>query len=138
MPPVVDPRHQQAKKKDPQSPTCDLFVNRLPVDPSPALAVVEGGPDEAADRSGGPDSEAHARDIGDEKTKDAAHGVNAEHPMGSEFPNNKGRQLPEGKHIEENMQDAPVEVIGRDKGPPPIKLADGDSPRCAHEEKTSI
>jgi len=135
MAPVVDARHQKTEYKDPQCPRSNLFVDGLTVDAAAALTVVKGSADQAAHRPGGTDGERYSSEVGNQKAKHPTQGVEGNHPVSSIFADNQRRNLPEGNHIEQNVQDAAVQVVGRDKGPPAVEAVDGDGSGCPQHQE---
>ena len=57
--------------------------------------------------------------------------------MQAERVEDKGRELPQGHHVEEDVQDPPVEKGGRDEGPP-AAVGDGEGSGRAEEEEASV
>lgn len=108
MAPVVDTGHQQTEDKDPQCPGTNLFINGLPVNSSPALAIVKGGPNQTAHRCRGTDGEGYAGKVRDPKANYPTQGVEDHHPMSPIFADDKGGNLTQGDHIEQDVEDAPM------------------------------
>ena len=126
VPPVIDPRHQKAEERDPQSPSADLFNDGLSVQPSPALAVIEGGSDQSTYSGRCTYGAGNADEVGDEKPDYAAQRVDYHHAVDPVFAEDKGGDLCQGDHDKEYMEDAAVEVVSGDKGPPATKAVNGN------------
>ena len=100
MGPVIDSRYQQAEEKDPYCPATDLSKNDLTVGPSPASTEVDDRTHEAAYSGRGTDGEAYANQIGDQKTGNAAEGIDDERPVCTVFLNDDVPNISQRKHIE--------------------------------------
>jgi hypothetical protein len=59
MPPVVYTRHQETKKKQSQNPPTNLPVDGMAVCTPSTFAIVQTGPNQAADSSRGPEGKAY-------------------------------------------------------------------------------
>ena len=126
VPPVVDPRNQQAENDEPDRPGTDLAVNRMTVNAPPALSIVEHGPDQPADRRRRSNGVGNAGQVGDQESEGSAGGVDDHHAVGAVFAHGQKGQLPESRHVEKDVQNTAVQIIGRQKAPPAPESVDGD------------
>ena len=69
--PVVDPGQKQTEKDKPNDPPHRLAVDRLAVETTSALPIVEDGADQAADRGRGPDGTGDPGEKRKKKPRDA-------------------------------------------------------------------
>ena len=137
MAPVIDSTYHQTKDKDPYCPDADLSENDLTIGSSPAFTEVEDRTHEAAYGGRGTDGKLYTGQVGDQKTDNTAKGIDDEHPVHAVFFDDEVAQISQRKHIEQDVEDAPVEIIGGDEGPPTIKLGNGIGPRCSQEQEAS-
>ena len=137
MTPVIDPREKQTEDKDPHCPATDLSEDDLTIGSSPAFTEVEDRTHEAAYGGRSTDGKLYTGQVGDQKTDNTAKGIDDEHPVHAVFFDDEVAQISQRKHIEQDVEDAPVEIIGGDEGPPTIKLGNGIGPRCSQEQEAS-
>lgn len=110
--PVVDPWHQEAEEKNPQGPGTNLSINGSPINSSSAFAIIEGGSNQATYRGRGSDGKFYAGQIRDPEANHTTQGIEDKPPINPVFPDDKGGYLPEGNHIEQDVEDAAMKVIG--------------------------
>lgn len=133
--PVVDPWHQEAEEKNPQGPGTGLSINGSPINSSPAFAIIEGGANQARYRGRGSDGKFYAGQIRDPEANHTTQGIEDKPSINSVFPEDKGDYLPEGNHIEQDVEDATMKVIGGDKGPPPMQTVNRNGSGRAQKQK---
>ncbi len=138
MSPVVDSRNQKPEDANAYSPATDLTENVLPINATTTFSVIEQGSDETADSSRSPDSKLHPGKGGDEKTHDAANSIEDYHPVCAEFLDNQRCQLVKGKHVETDMQESAVQIVGSYQGPPSMQLKYRDGTGRSKNQKTLI
>lgn len=126
VPPVVDPRHDQPEQEETDHPSPDLLENRLAVEPPPALAVVEKRTDQCTDGARCADGVTGAGQIGNYIAGHPAEGIDGKHSPGTVFARHQRSNLPQGHHVEEDVQQAAVEVVSRQERPEPAEPVDGD------------
>ena len=131
--PVVDPWHQETEEKKPQSPASNLSINGSPISSSPALAIIEGGTNQATYRGRGTDGEGYAGQVRDKKANYATQGVEDKPSINPVFSKDKGGYLPKDDHIEQDVEDATMKVIGGDEGPPPMQTVNGNGSGCTQK-----
>ena len=101
--PIVDSREKEPEEDKAHHPSHRLAVDLLPIEASPALAIVEDGPDETAEGSGGADGEGNAGQLGEKKAGDAGPDVKNREAVEAEFAQDEWGELPEGHHVEEDV-----------------------------------
>ena len=136
--PVVDARHEDAEYDKPDNPSHGLPVNGFPVKAASAFPVIENGSDEAADACRRTDSEGNGGQIGNEKPCNTSKYVDYNKTIESEFAQYKWPQLSESGHVEEDMEEAAVEVGSRNQSPPSTISGDGDGPCCAQKKEAPV
>jgi len=136
--PVVDPWHQETKDKDSQGPPGNLSIHGLSISSSPAFTIIQGGTNQAAYRSRGTDGEDYAGQVRDKKANYATQGVEDNHSINPVFPKDKGGYLSQGKHIEQDVENPPMKVIGRHETPPPMQMVNGNGSGGPQKHKALI
>jgi len=136
--PVVDAGHEDAEYDKSDNPSHGLPVNGFSVEAASAFPIVENGPDETADACRRTNSEGNAGQIGNEKPCNTGKYIDYNKTIESEFAQYKWPQLSQGSHVEEDMEDASVEVGSRNQSPPSAVSGDGNCPRCAQKEEAPV
>ncbi len=133
MAPVIDVRDEKANEYQAEYPGLGL-LKHLGAPKAPlGFSKKQQGANQAADPGRGTNGQRYISQAGEVKSRCPGQGIDGEHPGHTELMDDQRSYVAQGNHVEDNVQQAAVEPVGREQTPPGVVLVDGNGARGTHK-----